>query len=109
MPLTMEDERVPFTTQLSRNSMGDGAEQITVAVDWDAPPQGVDWFFGGYKLLSAERTEVRTAGKSSTISFTLRAQPKAPESVDSLLLYDDPAGTRRAVVVPIQVRAPPPT
>lgn len=93
--------------EVSQPAGGDGTPQPALAVRWkDASPRKVEWFPASTAAVAVEDVVVRHDGRETRIEFkpTVYKPDGVPGGrVDGVLVFEDAAGRRVGVVVPIRV------
>lgn len=75
-----------------------------LTVQWKQAPKKVEWFPVATPRVAIDAADVKHDASRTTIRFkhTVFKQP-APATLDSVLVYEDPAGRRHGVSIPVKL------
>lgn len=87
-------------------SAADGSPEAALTVKWKAVPKKVEFYPVATRAVAVEDVAVTTDGKATKIQFkptVYKAQDVTGGKIDGVLVYEDEAGRRRGVTVPVSV------
>jgi DsbC/DsbD-like thiol-disulfide interchange protein len=97
-------QRLPIPLKGSAIDAATQSPDGTLTVKWKDSPKTVQWFPVATRQVAIDSTDVKHDASETAIRFkyTVFKQP-APATLDSVLVYEDPAGRRHGVSVPVKL------
>jgi thiol:disulfide interchange protein DsbD len=107
LPIDPRSESAPATLTARGSVPVDGTPgTVTVDVDWKQPPASVEWFPPDDPALDVQAAHSQTDGGRTRLTFQAKRlsgqQPKQPV-LESVVGYNDPAGVRHGLRVPVDL------
>ena len=101
----------PLSTSVTGTLADSGRSHFVVDVDWSAPVSAVEWAPAPGPLLAVSDVSYTTEGTKTSVRFTAEplrgdasSQTSPETSLDSVVVFTDNAGRRRAVELPVPLR-----
>jgi DsbC/DsbD-like thiol-disulfide interchange protein len=110
VPVPLGGPDSPFTAKSTGNlTEAEASANFMLLLQWKAPPSEVTWFPAPEPALKIESMSLKTESLNTQITFVgsvLAGQRLLAETLETLIVYTDPGGERRGVIVPVRLREP---